>query len=246
MRRVILITVLAVIAFAAILIVRMPAGWVIPPPPAKVACAATDGTIWNAVCTGLTVQGQAVGDVTWQLHAVRLLAGKLDAHVTIARAGSGNAEMDVESALVGVNVTLRGVKADLQPDPALLGLLHSDMHGTLHLDLQLAHVEGDNLTDLQGHLEAHDLYQTGGGPGSLGSYAVDFPAGTHPPKGKLRDLGGPLSVEGEVTLEPQHRVVVNGLVAARPTADPSLANQLKILGTPDARGRRPFSLEYSF
>jgi hypothetical protein len=99
---------------------------------------------------------------------------------------------------------------------------------------------------MQGHIEARDLYQTGGTPGSIGNYAVDFPGGTHPPKGKLRDLGGPLSVEGEVSLEPQRRVVVSGMVAARPTADPSLANQLRILGTPDAQGRRPFSLENSF
>jgi len=39
---------------------------------------------------------------------------------------------------------------------------------------------------------------------------------------------------------------VSGLVAPRASADPSLVSQLKILGTPDAQGRRPFSLEYSF
>lgn len=246
MKRAILVTVLAVIAFAAILIARMPASWVIPSPPASFACSGIDGTIWSGTCAGLTVQGQAVGDITWQLHPSPLLAGKVAAHVALERPGSGSAQADIESNFSGRNVTLQALKADFQPDRALLALLNSDMHGTLHLDLPLVRVADASLTDLQGRIEARDLYQTGGTAGSLGSYAVEFPGGVQPPKGKLRDLGGPLAVEGEVTLQPQRRVVVSGLVTARPEAPPGLANELKMLGTADAQGRRPFSLENSF
>ncbi len=246
MRRALLITVLAVIAFAAILSARMPAGWVIPSPPAKVACAATDGTVWNGSCSGLTVQGQPVGDITWELHAARLLGGKVAAHVTIARPGSGNAETSFESNFSGSRVTLTDLKADFQPDPAMLQLLQSDMHGAMHLDLKRVQLDSDAILDLRGHIEARDLSQTGGTPGSLGSYAVDFPGGSHPPQGKLRDLEGPMAVEGEVTLKGPRSVEVSGLVAPRASADPSLVSQLRILGTPDAQGRRPFSLEYTF
>ena len=246
MRRAILITVLAVLAFAAILVARMPASWVIPSPPANVACSGTDGTVWSGSCAGLSVQGQPVGDVTWELHPGSLLTGKIGAHIALTRTGGGAVQTDLESSFSGKSVTLRNVKADLQMDPALMAQLHSDMHGAVHLDLALARVDNGDLTDIQGHIQARDLYQTGGAPGSIGSYSVDFPGGFQPPKGKLRDLGGPLSVEGEVSLEPQRRVVVSGLVKARDTADPSLANQLKILGTADGQGRRPFSLENSF
>ncbi len=246
MRRVILITVLALLAFAAILIARLPASWVIPSPPAAVACAGSDGTLWNGTCSGLTVQGQQVGDVVWELHPGSLLSGKIGAHLAVTRTGGGALQTDLESSFSGKTVTLHNLKADVQMDAALMAALHSDMHGAMRLDLATARVEDGNLTDIKGHIEARDLYQTGGTPGSIGNYAVDFPGGTQPPKGKLRDVGGPLSVEGEVSLEPQRRVVVNGMVAARPTADPSLANQLKILGTADAQGRRPFSLENSF
>jgi hypothetical protein len=246
MRRVILITVLAVMAFAVILIARMPASWIIPSPPAAVACSGADGTVWSGTCVGLTVQGEQVGDVVWELHPGSLLSGKIGAHIALTRTGGSVLQTDVESSFSGKAVTLHNVKADVQMDPGLMAALHSDMHGAVHLDLASARVEDGNLTEIQGHIEARDLYQTGGTPGSIGHYAVDFPGGTHPPKGKLRDLGGPLSVEGEVSVEPQRRVVVSGMVAARPTADPSLASQLRILGTPDAQGRRPFSLENSF
>ncbi len=248
MRRVILITVLAVIAFAAILIARMPASWVVPSPPAQVACVATDGTLWSGVCTGLTVQGQPVGDVTWELHPLRLIGGNVAAHVNLTRLSS-TAQADIESTFSGKNVTLRNVKADLQMDPALMAQLHSDVHGSAHVELAMAQVENGNLTDVRGHIETRDLYQTGGTPGALGSYSLTFPGDTHPIKGELHDLGGPLSVQGEVTLKTEGTstiVSVNGLVAARPTAPADLANQLRILGTPDAQGRRPFALENSF
>ena len=251
MRRVILITGLAVIAFTAILVARLPASWVVPTPPSRIACTATDGTLWNGSCAGLMVQGQPVGDVSWQLHPLRLLAGKLAAHVQLTRTGTGSAQTDFESDFSGKNVTLRNLKADFRMDPALMTQVHLDLHGSAHVDMQMARVQNGSIAALQGRIEARDLSQTGGSPGGLGSYSLTFPASsTSPPKGELRDLGGPMSVEGEVTVAPQPggiaNFIVQGLVAARPDAPPSLANELKMLGTPDAQGRRPFSLENSF
>lgn len=251
MRRAILITVLAVMAFAAILIARMPASWIIPAPPAKVACAVTEGTLWSGACGGLTFQGQPVGDVSWELHPLRLLTGKLAAHLALTRTGTGTAQSDVESDFFGKNVTLRNMKADFRMDPPLMTQVHLDLHGSAHVDLQMARFQNGTIAALQGRIEAHDLSQSGGSPGSLGSYSLTFPGNsTPPPKGELRDLGGPLAVEGAVTIKPQPGgvadFVVEGLVAPRPNAPPSLANELKMLGTPDAQGRRPFSLDNSF
>lgn len=251
MRRAILITVLAVIAFAAILIARLPASWIVPTAPSRIACGATEGTLWNGICTGLIVQGMPVGDVTWQLHPLPLLAGKLAAHVELTRTGTGTARTDLESGFSGKDVTLRNLHADFTMDPALMRQVHLDLHGSAHVDMQMARVQNGSIAALQGHIEARDLSQTGGTPGTLGSYSLTFPGtSSGPPKGELRDLGGPLSVEGQVTVMPQPGgladFLVQGLVAARPTAPPSLANELKMLGTPDAQGRRPFSLENSF
>ena len=65
--------------------------------------------------------------------------------------------------------------------------------------------------------------------------------------GQLRDLGsGPLAVEGTVRLTPEPGFDLEGLVTARPTASPELAQDIQFLGSPDARGRRPFSLAATF
>ena len=66
MKRTLVIGVLAVLAFAVILIARLPASWIVPSSPeSQIACADTDGTIWSGGCTGLTFLGQNVGDVTY-------------------------------------------------------------------------------------------------------------------------------------------------------------------------------------
>jgi len=157
MRRVILITGLAVIAFTAILVARLPASWVVPTPPSRIACAATDGTLWNGSCAGLMVQGQPVGDLSWQLHPLRLLAGKLAAHVQLTRTGTGTAQTDFESDFSGKNVTLRNVKADFRMDPALMTQVHLDLHGSAHVDMQLARLQNGSIAALQGRIEARDL-----------------------------------------------------------------------------------------
>jgi hypothetical protein len=60
--------------------------------------------------------------------------------------------------------------------------------------------------------------------------------------GQLRDLNGPLSVTGVVRLSPDGSYELAGSVAPKPDADPDLARVLQLLGTPDAEGRRAFSI----
>ncbi len=81
-----------------------------------------------------------------------------------------------------------------------------------------------------------------------GSYSVTFPPPTAgDPVGQLKDLGsGPLAVEGALKLTPAPGFDLQGLVAARPSASADLVQNLRFLGSPDAQGRREFSLESSF
>ena len=245
MRRVILVTVLAVVAFAIIIIARMPASWVVPSPPAKISCVGTDGTIWSGTCSGLNVQGQAVGDIAWELHATRLLAGKIAAHVVLTRPGA-TAQADVESNFSVSDLTARNVKADLPLDPALMPQLPPNLRGSAHAELALVRLQKGVITDLQGHIEAHDLRQVGSNAADLGSYSLTFPGGQAEPTGELHDVGGPLAVQGTLRLTREPGFDLKGLVAPRPNAPADLAKQIQYLGSPDAQGRRPFALAATF
>jgi general secretion pathway protein N len=240
------ITLLAVVAFAAIVLARLPASWVVPAPPANTACTAVDGSIWSGECTGLRVGGSPVGDVVWDVYALRLLAGKLSAHLVITRS-TASAWGDVEIGF-DKKITARNVQVDTPLDPALMPQLPSGLHGNVHADIALARVEKGIVTQLQGRIEAHNLEEQDRDRKitPLGDYSLTFPGGSGEPTGQLRDLGGPLAVEGTLRLTREPGFDLQGLVTARREAVPELANNIQFLGSADAQGRRPFAMSATF
>jgi general secretion pathway protein N len=246
MRRTLWLVVIGLVAFLGFIIARLPASWIAPGSKAAVSCADIDGTVWSGTCTGLTAYHQTYGDLSWEVHPLRLLAGKLSASVVLVR-GTGSARGLVDAGFRR-NVTARNVLADLPLDPTLLPQMPGDLHGSVHADLPLLVLHGEQVQALQGRIEVHDLIQGAGAAAqALGSYSLEFPPGANgPPVGHLRDLGGPLSVDGSLRLTPEPGVSVEGLVAARPTAAAELQQEIQFLGSPDAQGRRLFSFAATF
>jgi general secretion pathway protein N len=244
-RRGIWITVLAVVAFVAIVVARLPASWVVPEPPAAVSCAAVDGSIWSGACAGLTAQGASIGDVTWHVHALKLLTGKLSAYMELTgpiAAVRGDFDMALDKS-----ITARNVQASVpftQGIKALVPALQS-LSGSANANIVSAHYSKGFVTQIQGRIEAHDLVSRDrDGVASLGSYAVTFPASSASggdPTGQLQDLGGPLVIQGTLrVMQDKPGVEVHGLVTPRADAPPDLRHQLEYLGSPDAQGRREF------
>ena len=248
MRRGVLITVLAVAAFAVIVIARLPASWIVPAPPAVVSCVTVDGSIWSGTCGGLTVQGSALGDVVWDVHTLRLLIGKLSANIVLTRS-TGSVRGDFEMGL-DKSLTARKVLADLPLDQDVMSLMPQNLrtvHGTAHADIALAHIKKNIVTQLQGRIELHDLEDHGRDILPLGNYSLTFPGGSGAPTGQLQDLGGPLSVQGTVRLtQDMPGFELQGYITPRADAAPALLNQLQYLGSPDAQGRRQFGTTVSF
>lgn len=248
MRRGILITVLAVVAFAAIVIARLPASWVIPEPPSDVTCAAVDGSIWNGTCTGMTAERSAVGDVSWKVHPLRLLKGKLCAKVTLTRP-TGSVRGDFEIGL-DRSISAYNVQAAFPLDQEVMSLLPQNMRslqGTANADIAFAHVVNNIVTQLQGRIEVHDLENHDkDGVMRLGSYSVTFPGGSGVPTGQLRDLGGPLGVDMAVKLtQDKPGFDAEGYLTPRADTPPAIVSQLQFLPA-DAQGRRQFGTSMTF
>jgi general secretion pathway protein N len=247
-RRGVLITVLAVVAFAVIVVARLPASWVVPAPPSAVSCATVDGSIWSGTCGGLVVQGAALGDLVWDIHALRLLTGKLSANIVLTRpTGTVRGDFDVG---IDKSLTARNVLADLPLDQDVMSLMPINLrtvHGTAHADIAFAHVVKKIVTQLQGHIELHDLEDHGRDVLPLGNYSLTFPGGSGDPTGQLQDIGGPLAVQGTVRLtQDMPGFELQGYITPRADAAPALLNQLQYLGSPDAQGRRQFGTTVTF
>jgi hypothetical protein len=238
-KRGLLITLLAVVAFVAVLLARMPAGWILPSRTAQGGCASLDGTLWSGACSGLTVGPTALGDLSWELHPLRLLRGRLAAHLTVS--GPLKAAGDVELGF-GQHLIARNLSADLPLDPKIIPGVPQELSGRAHAELALVEIVHGALTQLQGRIEAHDLVDHAGASTPLGSYVVEFPGGSGDPVGKLHDLSGPLALEGTLKLTRQGGYELEGLIAPRAGAPPELVNNIRFFGSPDATGRRTFAL----
>ncbi len=239
------VTLLAVVVFLGVLISRLPARWVLAAAGRDIRCASVAGSLWDGYCGGATVGGTPLGDLTWQLHPSQLLRGRLAAHVA-AREANASARADVTLGLGGA-LAARNVVLDLPLDSTLVSAVPPYISGTAHANLERIEVTRQGvIKEIEGRISVHDLVDSSGEVTPLGSFVVTFPGGPGTPVGHLRDLGGPLSVDGTLRLTDQPGYDLRAMVAARADAVPSLTNALQYLGSADAEGRRPFALSGTY
>ncbi len=232
--------VLSVLIFAVTVLVRLPARWLAGLLPPPVQCEQPSGTLWNGACGELRAGTYGLRDVSWRVHPAALLRMRLAADLNSqdpAARGHGG----VEVARSG-EVAIRDLVASLpvQSSPGMLPVL---VRGQLELALPAARIVGGRLAALRGRINVQQL-QVISPPAELGGYELQFapqPEGA-PMLGELRDLNGPLSVNGRLRLTSSGAYELDGTVAARAQASADLIQALQLLGPPDAQGRRQFSL----
>lgn len=236
---------LVVAVFAVVVIVRLPASWVLPALGHELRCTRVAGSLWNGYCGGATVSGTSLGALTWRVRPGGLLRGRLAAHVTAVRA---NASASADVALgFGGTLVARNLRIDLPLDPSILPALPRQISGKAMVDLSLLEINGAGAVQrIRGRLQVRHLIDSTGQVTPLGSFVVIFPGGAGEPIGHVHDLGGPLALEGTVRLTAQPGYQLRARVAARSDAAPSLVNALRYLGSPDAQGRRPFALSGTY
>ena len=244
MRRAII---LAITGFVLVLIALLPARWLGPLLPHVMHCQQLDGSAWRGSCSGLTTANGALGDLTWDVHVLQLLRGRFELQLDLTNQGSylrGALAMGLGGALQGRDVTL-----DLPLTSALVSSLPAGAHARLSGKLSRFDWNGKFLEALQGEVDILDFVGSQGQ--AFGSYqaifAPDANAGASgTPMGVVHDLGGPLALDATLQLTRDPGYLLQGQVAARPSAPAELADELKYLGSPDASGRRPFSLSGTF
>jgi general secretion pathway protein N len=239
--------ILAVICFALALVARFPARWLGPLLPHALHCQQLEGSAWNGSCTALTSGSSALGDLTWNLQLLQLLRARLDLRLDLTSPGS-YARGDVALGFGGA-VHGRELALDLPLTSALISSLPAGAHARLVGKLARIEWTGKYLAQLQGDLQIQDLVGSQGQ--AFGSYQISFAPGTDSgnadlPVGEVHDGGGPLQLDATLQLTHDPGYLVQGRVAPRPTASAEVVDMLKYLGSPDASGRRPFSLSGTF
>ncbi|HEX4025147.1 MAG TPA: type II secretion system protein N [Steroidobacteraceae bacterium] len=232
--------ILAILVFVVTLLVRWPARALTALLPTGVSCDAPAGTVWHGSCGQLRSGRTLLSGVSWTLHPAALL--RLHLSVDLASddpRARGAAHVELAR---GADLSVSALSAQL-PLQDGLSLLPRGLAGTLQFALEQARIQHGELTALTGSVRVLQL-RSESQSADLGSFELLFPAAPPgaPIQGQLRDLGGPLSVSGQLRLTRGNSYELSGSVAARGDANPQLVQALQLLGPADSQGRRTFSL----
>jgi general secretion pathway protein N len=239
--------ILAATGFVLVLILRFPARWISPLLPHGVHCQQLDGSAWSGTCTGFTNGVASLGELSWDLHPLQLLRGRLELHIDLTNQANylrGDVALGFGGSWHATDVSL-----DLPLTSALVSSLPAGVHARLSGKLARIEWTGKFLADLQGELDVQDFIGSQGA--AFGNYQAIFApksasASTDMPTAVVHDTGGPLALDATLQLNHDPGYVLEGRIAARSSASPDIADLLKYFGSPDAAGRRPFSLMGTF
>jgi general secretion pathway protein N len=238
--------ILAAVLFALTVLVRAPASWLTGALPASIECQDPAGSMWSGGCGQLKVAGAALSDVRWQLHPWALLGGHLELAVQSADARAPAA--GTIALGFGGHRAVEELHADLPIDTGFLPLFPTGWSGRVQLALSRLEFASGRLAAIHGTVTARALAQIRPTM-PFGSYELHFadaPRADGAISAALRDVGGPLAVAGTLVIRNGSEYVLAGTVAARAEANAELAKDIEFLGSPDAQGRRQFSLAGSF
>jgi general secretion pathway protein N len=230
------------LVFLIVLLVSFPARvayqWFAPP---DVQLSGISGSIWR----GSAVEGLAGGaylrDISWRLHPAELLTGKL-AFTTSASPASGTLHTDVALGLDG-SLTLTDFSGNLPLDLVHQAFQQEGISGDLSMQFETLTLKNALPVVAVGSVTVANFYAPKLSAGVLGDYRADFQTTDSGITGNVDDLAGVLDIAGVITISPDRNYSLIGDVATRPGAPPSIESQLRFLGSPDARGMRPFRFE---
>jgi hypothetical protein len=235
-------------AYVAFTLATFPAGtalrWLAPP---GVDFAGVAGTLWSGSAASCAAGGFRAEALRWRVRPASLLLGRISANVE-ARIPGGFVAGDVTASprRVQFNDVRGGTSL-----PALAALLPvGGMRGQASVALEQLVLEDGWPAAAVGELklaglESLPLIPDGSGAYlPLGDYTVTFvPAPAGSLAARVVDNGGPLEVEGTVSLDASRAYTIDALVEPRAGAPEMLVEGLKIMtADPDAEGRRRLSL----
>ncbi len=187
------------------------------------------GTAWSGELQALEINGTRLKNIEWSLSPFTLLLGNARLQLSLNSDGLRGDGM-VEIGLLSGSTTLQDVKIKfpIEKYEQQLGLAGFDLNGDVDLDLgQLTYQDGI-ISDLSGVLVWH---QAGiSGALDLGDLQADFSQHDGSLNAVLSDRGGPVELNGDLSLQGSGHYQFNSTLGARDHSDVNLKQTLRLMG----------------
>ena len=119
----------------------------------------------------------------------------------------------------------------------------SGIEGDIRLDIEELVVEEGVPVEVTGTLTISNLVSRYLSPMPLGDYRAKFETQAEDILGSVDSISGVLDLIGTIKLSRDRSYRFTGKIAAKSNAPISISQQLQLLGSPDAQGRREFRIE---
>ncbi len=212
--------------------------WFSPP---ELQMSGISGTIWNGRASALQVQGLYLSNVRWSMQPLRLFTGKL---AYLIQADPPGGFMTTRFA-IGLNGRLHFNELQAALPIAALGaaIRNDDLGGDVTLQLDELELVDGLPTRALGQAGVANLLIKSLAPGPLGTFSVEFQNADNGITGIVEDVSGMLDVAATLQVNADRSYSLIGQVGTTQNAVPSIEQQLRFLGTANARGLREFRLE---
>ena len=195
------------------------------------------GSIWSGKAGASRIGSQMFDSLQWRFHPLSLFLGKIEVQWEF-RVEEGYGKGNTGMNLMG-KVYMNKVDG-LLPMMPIAKLARMDAlkpGGALGVNLDSVQLKGQVPTNITGNLTWHTAEVTLLKPMPLGNLSVSFETADDTIKGVLSDDGGPLQVQGLVSLTPAGDYDLNLSLGVRDPKQTDLANALRSLGRPDNSGK---------
>jgi general secretion pathway protein N len=205
--------------------------------PPQVQLYGLEGSVWHGRAQVAQLGRYRVAPLSWQYRPLALLTGRVAVKVAMER-GAGRA-----SAVVGLsrggNVRLTDVDVALPADEVvdLLRLPVIQVNGAVNARLDSLLLQAGHVTAVDGTLSWDQAQVIRPQPLQLGGLEAKFDTKDGAVKGTLRDKGGPLLVDGIVTLKGDGSYQVNANVGTRDNTQPALNRIINSMGRQGPGGK---------
>jgi len=209
----------------------------------NIALSGISGSVWSGKAAIAMIQGQPLEKVEWSLRPWSLLFGQvgLNWHFQLPpeneEKGQGGYGQGSTALGLDGSVAFSTLEARL-PASVVARIAKTDAlrpTGSVGLNLHDVLWDGQSLRSAEGRIVWNGAGISLLKPISLGDQAIALETSDDGVKGVLSDGGGPLSLDGLLTLDSEGQYEFSGSLAARNA--PDLEKALSSLGRPGADGR---------
>ena len=209
--------------------------------PNELQLSGIDGSVWHGTATQGSAGGIYIADINWRFRPLALLSGKLE-FVSSSKLASGFFDANIGVG-VGGSVTLSDVAGALTLDTLATLLPLAGIEGDVSVQFEELVIENSLPVVATGTVNIANLVSRLLSPAPLGDYRAEFQTQDDGIVGSVEAISGVLELGGTIRLDKNRNYKFVGKVAAKPTAPGNISQQLQLLGSPDAQGKREFRIE---